>query len=138
MGALYLDSIGFDLNKISKLIQVPLQTTIDWVRRRSVPHEVIATTHVAKENEKRIKSKRMKGSRNPMWKGYKATHAAGRMRARGEFGVKDGYEIHHLDGDPLNNDPSNIVYLTRREHMLLDGRMKNRDKKGRFRRKEHE
>src|SRR4051794_33948618 len=27
--------------------------------------------------------------------------------------------VHHVDWNPINNDPSNLVILTRREHMLL-------------------
>ena len=31
--------------------------------------------------------------------------------------------IHHIDGNPMNNDPSNIEFLTRRQHMIKDGRL---------------
>jgi hypothetical protein len=29
--------------------------------------------------------------------------------------------VHHVDGDPLNNDPANLVVLTRSEHNRLHG-----------------
>ena len=29
------------------------------------------------------------------------------------------YDIHHIDGDPFNNDPSNLVALTHRDHAKL-------------------
>jgi hypothetical protein len=39
------------------------------------------------------------------------------------YRVPGGYERHHIDGNPLNNDPSNILIVTRRGHQVLDGRM---------------
>jgi hypothetical protein len=32
--------------------------------------------------------------------------------------------VHHLDYDPLNNDPDNLAVLTRAEHMRLHGKEK--------------
>jgi hypothetical protein len=29
--------------------------------------------------------------------------------------------VHHVDGDPFNNDPLNLVAMTRSEHMRLHG-----------------
>lgn len=37
--------------------------------------------------------------------------------------LRDGEEVHHIDGNPLNNHPDNLMVVTRSEHMLLDGRM---------------
>lgn len=73
-----------------------------------------------------------KGDRNPMWKGDKATEISARQRAIRNIPVPKGYERHHKDNDPYNNDPNNIQITTRRQHMILDGRMFNRDEKGRF------
>jgi len=82
----------------------------------------------------RLGLKRSKlGSRNPMWKGDKATEISARQRAIRNIPVSKGYERHHIDGDPYNNNPENIQVLTRRQHMFLDGRLSKRDAKGRFR-----
>ena len=33
--------------------------------------------------------------------------------------VPDGYDIHHLDGDKLNNDPFNLVAVTPTDHKRI-------------------
>lgn len=33
--------------------------------------------------------------------------------------LKDGFDIHHLDGDHENNDPSNLVLIECGDHMML-------------------
>lgn len=63
------------------------------------------------------------GSKNPMWKGDEATKDSGRRRAKRRYNPPEGYEIHHIDGNPFNNNPSNIQFLTRKQHMREDGRM---------------
>jgi hypothetical protein len=72
------------------------------------------------------------GSNNGMWKGNKATPTSARARARRYFGKIPGKEIHHKDGNPFNNDPKNIEYHTRREHMKLDGRLDSKGPNGKF------
>lgn len=47
----------------------------------------------------------------------------GRDRARRWFKAPAGKERHHIDGNPLNNDPSNIMFVTTKEHMIIDGRL---------------
>jgi len=47
-------------------------------------------------------------------------------------GVKKGYELHHIDGDKLNNNLNNLVTLTKQEHLKLHNQSKKRDYKGRF------
>lgn len=61
--------------------------------------------------------------RNPNWKGDDVLKVCGNLRARRWFPKVEGKEIHHIDGNPLNNDPSNIFYAERRQHMELDGRL---------------
>lgn len=34
-----------------------------------------------------------------------------------------GADRHHIDDNPLNNDPSNIAVYCRRHHMAVDGRL---------------
>lgn len=68
---------------------------------------------------------------HPKWKGDEATQASGRQRARRWFKPKPcelcgnlKTEIHHKDGDELNNNPLNIQWLCRRCHLKIDGRLK--------------
>jgi len=72
------------------------------------------------------------GEKNPHWKGNNVAPNAGRGRARRKFGCINGLEIHHVDGDALNNNLENIKFVTRKEHMIIDGRLSRRDAKGRF------
>ena len=40
--------------------------------------------------------------------------------------------VHHIDGDPLNNDISNLKLMNSSEHASLHNKTKYRDEKGRF------
>jgi hypothetical protein len=63
------------------------------------------------------------GSKNPNWKGDNVKlKRSGNLRASRHIPCPKGYERHHIDGNPLNNDLSNIAIVTRKEHMILDGR----------------
>lgn len=35
----------------------------------------------------------------------------------------EGAQVHHIDGDPFNNDPANLTRLCVRHHMTVDGRL---------------
>jgi len=37
-----------------------------------------------------------------------------------------GYEIHHIDFDSLNNDPSNLICIIKKEHLSIHGRSPER------------
>ena len=72
------------------------------------------------------------GANNSMWKGDLAQVKSGQCRARSYFKLKPcevcgsaKSERHHKDGNDLNNNPENIMFVCRRHHMLTDGRMKN-------------
>lgn len=47
------------------------------------------------------------------------TTAAGRKRARKLFPAPKGFDIHHIDGNPLNNSLNNIQILSHSEHTIL-------------------
>lgn len=78
--------------------------------------------HLSEETKRKIGNAN-RGERNGMWKGNKATTQSGRERASRLFKCPKGKEIHHIDGNPLNNSPENIIFVTRKEHMELDGRL---------------
>lgn len=63
------------------------------------------------------------GTNSVQWKGDKALPDTGRTRAEGYFECPQGKERHHIDGNPLNNNPANVEFLTRREHQIKDGRL---------------
>ena len=66
------------------------------------------------------------GKKQPFHR-YLVEQRDGRTLGRNEI-------VHHLDYDPFNNDPANLVVLTRSEHMRLHGK----DKKKRWTREEQE
>ena len=41
-------------------------------------------------------------------------------------------EVHHIDGNPANNTPDNLVVLTASEHSTIHASRKERDSNGRF------
>ena len=47
--------------------------------------------------------------------------------------IPKGYDVHHWDFDKDNNDISNLVLLTRKEHALLHGRNLSEDRKVKMR-----
>lgn len=63
------------------------------------------------------------------WRGDKAHENSGRMRALRHIRCQpcricgNKGEHHHIDGNTLNNELTNIDYLCRRHHMEIDGRI---------------
>ena len=41
-------------------------------------------------------------------------------------------EVHHIDGNHMNNAPENLLVVSRKEHMSIHALQKKRDKHGRF------
>lgn len=49
-----------------------------------------------------------------------------RLIYENEYGpIPKGYDIHHIDGNKLNNDLDNLVALSRKEHTSLHGEGSN-------------
>ena len=63
--------------------------------------------------------------KNPNWAGDTPKHTddTGHLRAERWLPKIEGKEKHHIDGNPMNNELSNILYVTRKEHMKIDGRL---------------
>jgi hypothetical protein len=71
-----------------------------------------------------------RGADSPHWKGAAVTPQAGRKRARVLYGGRPcevcgatPADVHHIDGDPVNNDPANIQNLCRLHHFAVEDRM---------------
>lgn len=63
-----------------------------------------------------------RGKRDGKW-GYLHRHVY-----EDNFGpIPDGHQVHHRDGDPLNNAPANLVALTRKGHMAAHWTPERRD-----------
>lgn len=66
------------------------------------------------------------GDKHPLWKGAQASKNQGRDRAR-YWNPKQPCqvcgatksELHHVDGDTLNNEPSNLMHLCRPHHRRI-------------------
>jgi len=92
--------------------------------------------HSFTETHKKNLSLSKLGSKNPNWKGDNIKPSAGWARARKILGKIKGLETHHIDGNPLNNDPSNLVHITRKQHMIEDGRLERFRESCPYRKKE--
>lgn len=53
----------------------------------------------------------------PFFKSY-AVH---RIQVYTAYGYKEGYDVHHLDEDKMNNSLANLAYIPKSEHMRLHG-----------------
>jgi hypothetical protein len=70
-----------------------------------------------------------KGEMSPSWKGVNITRQAGRERAVKLFPLEPceicnnpKAERHHIDGNPVNNIRTNIMFLCRKHHILIEKR----------------
>ena len=52
-------------------------------------------------------------------------HGVHEWQVHTHIGYKEGYDIHHLDENKMNNSLSNLVYLTHSEHMKIHMEGKN-------------
>ena len=76
----------------------------------------------SEESKQKMRLAKM-GPKNPRWKGDDVQAEAGRKRARRRYKAPEGTQIHHIDGNTLNNEPDNIQFVTPKEHVHIDGRI---------------
>lgn len=77
-----------------------------YVRYPLSPHRSARVYFTVYENSRRVK-------------GAGQLHVEVWKAANGNSEVPPGHVIHHADLDPLNNDPGNLVCITRKEHARL-------------------
>lgn len=73
-----------------------------------------------------VKTAQLTGHRNQMRSRHQAKKIVkklGWIRKCVECGQTDKINLHHIDGNPLNNDINNLVYLCRKHHMEAHVRM---------------
>lgn len=96
-------------------------------------YSAIRDTLIANGITIRTKSQATTGKLNSNWGGNNVKISSGRDRARRMYPSRScricgrETEHHHKDGNPLNNEPSNIDFLCRKHHMEADGRMYRRN-----------
>lgn len=147
---LVLADFGFSMKEISRKTDIPYDTIRGWVKRGYKPLSMWteedwarkkANSQATRDNwtpEQRqvfldkCREPKM-GEDNPMWRGDEVGDLdVARARVRRKYksvidllnelsGVK--WDIHHIDGNPLNNDDDNLSISTRKGHMIIDGRL---------------
>lgn len=50
------------------------------------------------------------------------------VEINGKRYLRPDLEVHHKDQDKLNNDPSNLLILTKSEHIILHNQLSPREK----------
>ncbi len=133
---------GLSQRQISEKLNIPARTVYSWYTGERKPYKAKTKEENMKAHSRRHSSESIEkmrisalGSKNPLWKGDEAKEPAIRSRLQRSMPVPKGSDRHHINGNGLNSDLSNILILKRREHMIKDGRMNRRDKKGRFKSK---
>jgi hypothetical protein len=125
---------GLSLTQIAAKAGVAHTTIRKYLKRANIPMKPRGHQKGVKlllETRQKLAVSKI-GEKNPRWKGDTVTDQAGRARAERNLPHIKGAEKHHKDGNPLNNTPENIEYVTRKQHMTIDGRLARRDASGRF------
>lgn len=128
--ALKLRNHGIKPSIIAKTLNIKITALNVWLYQNKKPFD--AFTEEEKENFRKKMSVTKIGEKNPRWKGDRVKPQTGNDRARRWFKAPEGFDRHHKDGNPLNNNPSNIEVTSRKGHMTVDGRLSKRDLLGRF------
>jgi len=85
-----------------------------------------------KQSKEHIEKRKRFGEEHHSWAGRDANKKTGRTRAQRKYSkrsceicgeTKKRIDRHHIDGDTLNNEESNIRFLCRKCHMQEDGRL---------------
>jgi len=71
---------------------------------------------MSRYNEKKSSSGKRQSAHRTIWE---ETH---------NCKIPPGYEVHHIDGNGHNNDPSNLMLLTISEHKLLHAKLRKEGK----------
>jgi len=117
--------------KIGKILGISGSTVRNWCLGTKKPYGSFTEDEILSINLKKATSKT--GLLNPNWKGDDASDGSARERARRLYPAPEGKQIHHIDGNPHNNESENIMFTTQREHMEIDGRIERfieRNKRG--------
>ena len=125
--ALRLRKLGYGKRRIARKMGINMNTIYSWYAQGKKPRSV-RPFHHTEESKEKIRRAKLR-DKNPNWGGNNVKVKTGYIRARRWFECEEGKERHHIDGNPLNNDPENIMFVTRKEHMILDGRLEKLRKK---------
>ena len=132
---------GMNGRQISEKLGIPLSTAYYWYTGKQKPRKTFTKEENMKAYHRKHSSETIEkmrvskiGSKNPMWKGDEATEETIRWRLKRDMPVPKGSDRHHIDGNGRNSDPNNIRVLTRRDHMIKDGRMEALIKRNKMRR----
>ena len=97
-----------------------------WPKGKKRSAESKAKMSAAQNRPETLEKQRAakRGEKNYLWKGNNASLRSARRRAERLYGMEcpPGYQIHHIDGNPWNNERSNIDFVTPKQHMVEDGR----------------
>jgi len=109
--------------------------TVSEIVRETVPPEQLKILKVANYSKSKMAAKNpMFGARKQveailrrgyryLWMGgeeeYAPEHRLILMRSLGLTTWPQGWEVHHIDSDKLNNSPDNLAIVTRAGHQLL-------------------